>query len=309
MTKIIVSKNDEGQSLFKFIKKCFSTTSLSVIYKWFRTNKIKVNSKKINNDSHKLLLKEGDVVMVFDYNNKEIRDKKINYDGNIPDIKIMYEDENILIIDKPENIEVHSPINLSLDLMVKNYLKNTNQYNPLMENSFVVSHVHRLDKLTRGLIIYAKNAISLTILNKIINDKDKIVKTYSAVVEGNIFKKQIINGWIYYDEHSQKAIFDEKQDMHRKAKTAILLLDPQMVRNNKTFISIALNTGRKHQIRATMDYLKHPILNDFRYGAKKINNEKMIFLFATELNFIELPEPLNYLNGKKFRLDVNIDWN
>ncbi|ATG97613.1 pseudouridine synthase [Mesoplasma lactucae] len=289
MKTYIVKDNDANQSVFKFLKKMYSTTPLSVIYKWFRKKDIKLNGKRISDQ--KIVLKAGDEVVVYDNNDPVMRDKfeKVNYDL----LDVVYEDENILVANKPANIEMHSEFNISLDNMVKSYLIDKKEYNPEDSQSFVVSHVHRLDKLTQGLVIYAKNKPSLDELLDAI--KTKIDKKYVLRTRVGFPKDLVAKGFIYYDQDEQLSIYtNHKND--RRAKECET--DFKVLSENKDFslVEATLKTGRKHQIRASVSYFNFPIINDFRYGGMKINNEKMIFLKAYKIIFHNLNAPLQYLN-------------
>lgn len=300
MTKFTIQTNDANQTVFKFLKKSFSSTPLSVIYKWFRVGAIKVNHKRTKD--LKLVLKINDLVEVFDHNEPKPRNE-FKYVTN-PNLDVVYEDENILIVNKPANLEVHSPINISLDDLVKSYLVNEKKYDPENESSFVVSHVHRLDKLVSGLIIYAKNKIALNILLECFQDKKVLEKFYLAKVKPEAWKNDFFgNGWIKYDSDQQVAIFSEKKQSGYKEANAFFKLVKKEKDSN--LIEIQLITGRKHQIRATLAYYKMPILNDFRYHGKKINSEKMIYLTAYKLIFGQIPAPLDYLNGQEIVLKLN----
>jgi len=288
MTKIEIKTNDVGQKIFTFIKKMFRDTSLSIIYKWFRLGKIKVNNKKIKTRDY--ILQEGDVVLVFDSTSTVLKREwqKVNFDS----LDIVYEDENILIVDKDSNVEIHSEFNVCLDNMVRSYLSSKGEMSD--ENSFIVSHVHRLDKLTSGLVIYAKNKQSLDYFLSVITSKNKVRKTYVAKIEGTLKRNGIVSGFIDYNPVTQKANF--KFQEFRGAKQAIL--DIVNIENN--IATIDLVTGKKHQIRATLEYLNAPIVNDFRYGAKRRGDLKAILLNAHMLTFNELSEPFSYLNGQVF---------
>ncbi|ATZ19002.1 23S rRNA pseudouridine955/2504/2580 synthase [Williamsoniiplasma somnilux] len=304
MTKFEINNNDNNQSLFKFVKKSFSTTPLSVIYKWFRKGDIKINGKRIKDQ--KFLLTTGDLVEVYDTNKPVVRDefKYVDWQG----MMVAYEDENIFIINKAPDIEMHSPVNVSLDDMVKSYLYDHEEYNPEVENSFVVSHVHRLDKLTSGLVIYAKNKVSLDVMLAAIQNKNAIEKYYIAKVSKKFNNDFKTKGWIKYDQEKQISIFtEEDKSEHKNFKYCETEFKILLKQEEFNIVEAKLLTGRKHQIRATLAYYGFPIINDFRYGGKKINNEKMIFLSAYKLIFKNLPEPLEYLNGEKIILDLNIE--
>jgi len=302
MQKFIITKDDANQTIFKFLKKVYKSTPLSVIYKWFRKKDIKVNDQRISDKN--LVLNEGDLVLVFDSNKVEKRDK-----FNLVDFKnlnVVYEDRNILIADKPFNLEIHSEFNDSLDQMVRSYLMSKNEYNPETAQSFVVSHVHRLDKLTTGLVIYAKNKVSLDILLKAIQDKNLIEKYYVLRTKPNFPEKLIAEGWVFYDEKIQKTQYKDKiissEKRYKKAKTVFKLLSEN---KDYSLVEAKLETGRKHQIRATLSFYNFPILNDFRYGGRKVNKERMIYLKAYRLIFKNLSEPLSYLNNLEIALDKN----
>lgn len=300
MIKIKIEENDANQTIFKFIRKTFGTTSLSVIEKWFRKGNIKINKIKINNK--KTLLIVGDLLEIYDSSTQIKKRENFKYVIN-PKLDIIYEDKNILIINKLANLEVHSLYNVSLDDLVKSYLVNIKEYNPDLEKSFLISHVHRLDKLTSGLIIYAKNKISLNILNESFKNHNKIKKSYLAFVDSfnwNSESEFICSGWIKYDSDKQKSIFSlSKLKNYKECSAKFSLIENY---KDKNLINVELITGRKHQIRATLSFLKTPILNDFRYEGIKINNKKMIYLRAYKIEFNDLSKPLDYLNNKCFEL-------
>ncbi|WP_434334664.1 RluA family pseudouridine synthase [Mycoplasma capricolum subsp. capricolum] len=298
MTKFVVNKNDQNQTLFKFLKKTFKTTPISVIYKWIRNKSIKINYKRVNDKNY--LLKVNDIVEVYDSNKPIIRDQ-FNYISNV-NLDIVYEDNNILIVNKPNNLEMHSIYNLCLDDMVKSYLVDKKEYDIYLENSFVISHVHRLDKLTSGLVIYAKNKISSTILTNAFKTKDQINKYYYALTsyDWNLNDFLQVNGYINYNSNTQKADFSliEKNN-YKYCQTEFKLV-------NKNLILVKLITGKKHQIRSVLSFYNNPILNDFRYNGKKENDQKMIYLAAFKIEFKSLKKPLDYLNNKV--IIKNPDW-
>ncbi|KKW61195.1 RluA family pseudouridine synthase [Mycoplasma capricolum] len=298
MTKFVVNKNDQNQTLFKFLKKTFKTTPISVIYKWIRNKSIKINSKRVNDKNY--LLKINDIVEVYDSNKPIIRDQ-FNYISNV-NLDIVYEDSNILIVNKPNNLEMHSIYNLCLDDMVKSYLVDKKEYDIYLENSFVISHVHRLDKLTSGLVIYAKNKISSTILTNAFKTKDQINKYYYALTsyDWNLNDFLEVNGYINYNSNTQKADFSlVEKNNYKYCQTEFKLV-------NKNLILVKLITGKKHQIRSVLSFYNNPILNDFRYNGKKENDQKMIYLAAFKIEFKSLKKPLDYLNNKV--IIKNPDW-
>ncbi|ARU92238.1 ribosomal large subunit pseudouridine synthase C [Spiroplasma clarkii] len=297
MTILTVNSNDAGQTLFNFIKKNFKATNLSIIYKWFRTNKIKVNGKRIKD--HKLKLELGDEVKVYDSESVVKRQTEELVDFST--LEIIYEDENLLIVDKPTNLEMHSPYNICLDLMVQSYLISSNQYDIAAENSFVISHVHRLDKLTQGLVIYAKNKISLDSLLDAIKNKDKIKKYYLVKLTNNTIELGRIHGYIEYSEAEKRGFFSKRTN--GKSKECMQLHRWFDEKNN--ILEVLLISGRKHQIRCISAFYDCPIVGDFKYGAPR-NTDKRIGLVAYKLLFKNFTDHLSYLNGKEFHSKATI---
>ncbi|AGR41817.1 pseudouridine synthase [Spiroplasma diminutum] len=296
MTLIKVNQNDVDQTIFNFIKKNYKSTNLSIIYKWFRKGKIKINDIRVKD--LKIKIKLNDEVKVFDSSQTEKRDQFIEVDFS--NLSIIYEDENILIVDKEPNLEVHSPVNINLDQIVKSYLKNKKEYNPEEENSFVISHVHRIDKLTKGLVIYAKNKITLDILLKELNNKSKITKLYLAKTENSNLQTGKISGYIKYDNDNQKAKFRvEKFNNAKKVEQINRLID-----ETKNIYEIQIITGRKHQIRAVCNFYKAPICKDFRYGGER-SSLREIDLIAYKLIFNDFEGYLSYLNGNEYKSNYN----
>jgi len=223
-------------------------------------------------------------------------------------LKVIYEDENLLIVDKPANVEVHSEFNDSLDDMVRSYLHDKGEYNPDQEQSFVVSHVHRLDKLTSGLVIYAKNKASANVLLAAIQNKNQIEKYYLLETSSGFPETLRAEGSIFYDQNAQRSFYQDKiKDNKPGVKTAITEFKLLEQLPKASLVEAKLVTGRKHQIRATLAFYQFPILNDFKYGGKKLNHERMIFLKAYRLIFKDLPAPLAYLNDTEIKLKPDFE--
>ncbi|AHF61276.1 hypothetical protein P344_05275 [Spiroplasma mirum ATCC 29335] len=303
--KLTVNKNDANQTIFNFIKKMFKTTSLSVLYKLFRNKKIKVNNKVVKDRSYHL--QENDVILIFDkalvVTNRGSSQPCQPQSGILP---IVYEDDNILIVDKPHGVEMHSNLHESLDGMVRNYLITTNQYQLDQEQSFVISHLHRLDKFTRGLVIYVKNKITLDLLLAKINNKNVVHKTYLAKCEDDYqVDNLVVEGYLTKNEDLKKMVFTPHL-VNNTSKDCATQFKTLKIINNTTWLRVTLLTGRKHQIRATLSYLHHPVVNDVKYGAKKITPDYMIYLYAYQLAFANLTGHLAYLNEKVFKIQENI---
>lgn len=294
MQQFIITANDAHQTIIKFIRKTFKGTSLSLLYKLFRTKKIKLNGTFIND--FKIILKPDDVVIVFLKQPPPLQPTVVAYESQIK-LEIVYEDDQLLIVDKPHQVVIHNPQGDSLDLAVRQYLKINASY------SFTVSHVHRLDKLTRGLVIYAKTKIALNILHQFWHQQ-RIIKKYLALLETKNLLPPIVQGLIALNSEKTKMVFTNMAPdvSAKKAVTKFQLIKKVQ---NFSWYELELGTGRKHQIRATCAYLKAPIVGDYKYGSQYYFKNR-IMLFAYQLEFFNLPAPLDYLNNQIFTLkDAN----
>ncbi|WP_027121207.1 RluA family pseudouridine synthase [Mycoplasma leonicaptivi] len=278
MFEITTTKNDEGRTLYKLLLKYLSNLSASRIEKIFRKKDIKIDGKRINDKQYKITQGQKIVIYgVFDVQ-KEVEFKNINYS----DLQIIYEDENILIINKKNGIEVHGDEN-SLDNQVLSYLK----YKKI--DSFKPSHVGRLDKETSGLIVYAKNYSTLVELN----EKNKFfIKKY-------IFKSDIE---LFEDLKQEIILYFNKDTTTGKIKASTKKTEGS--KYSKTYLykegndKIAqIETGRKHQIRLVLKYLQKPIYGDKKYGGKK---DSRLMLHSYYLKFNNLNKDLEYLNKLEF---------
>lgn len=295
MIKLVVSKNDGNQTLINFLKKTFKEAPLSQIYHLFYKKKIKVNDKRVTN--FKYLIQEHDVIYLYD--NKLIVKNKAEIANPNLEPEIIYQDQNLMIVIKEHGITIHSPSNQSLDNIVRYYL---GQKEPELFRSqtFTISHLYRLDKLTKGLVVYPKTKIAQqNLLQAQLNHN--ITKKYLAVCQGNFKQDLNLNGFIYHDEKQEKMVFSVTKVAD--AKSCQTIIKPLKTLNDFTLVECQLITGRKHQIRASLAYLKVPIVGDQKYGST-IQMSKQIMLFAYYLSFQNLTTPLAYLNKKIFTLST-----
>lgn len=284
MHKFVAHKNDGGRKLIKYISSLFKDLPEGRIYKLLRQKCVKINGKRITDSNH--VINEGDEVVI--YGIKEQATIYIYDVGLQLDSKIIYEDDNILLINKKAGKVVHGEP-LCLDDQVLSYLKFK------QNSSFKPSHVGRLDKWTSGLIVYAKNYKALRELNDKIGFFNKIYTLKSDYNGGD----NVVSAYIHHDEKMQKMIVTKNPVglNNQIVKTKIY------VDSNKLYAQQL--TGRKHQIRATMEYLGYPIYGDIKYGWRKKTN-KRIYLHSYKLGFNNLSSPLEYLNGREF--ECNEDW-
>ena len=292
MEKFLISKNDCGQRLDKFLVKSFPLLPKSILYKGIRTKKIKVNRKRAEQGQ---FLCEGDSIEIFLppkflEKNSESDFKYLNYDLNI-----IYEDDNILIVDKKPGVscvpDEHESVNY-LANYIKAYLYKQGSFNPDCDNSFAPSLCNRIDKNTGGIVIAAKNAETLRDINKKIKEHS-ITKKYLCIVHGIFDKKQdILYAWMIKDsENNIVKVFDEKPDYPnaRDMKTGYKVLAEN---NNLSLLEITLYTGRTHQIRAHMAHIGHPLLGDGKYSKNREDRTKgykyqALYSYYTKIDNLE----------------------
>ncbi len=310
MKEFIITKNDATLRLDKFIQKNCPTLPSSLMFKYIRTKRIKVNSKRAEISTR---LCEGDVVSAY-INDEFFTEVKPKYDflSASKNIDIVYEDNNILLANKKQGLLVHPDKNEYGDTLIariQHYLYDKGEYDPSCENSFRPALANRIDRNTGGIVIAAKNAEALRILCDKIKCRE-IDKRYLTVVHGTPKQKSAtLEGFLEKNEDKNKVyLLKNKTENARTIKTKYTVLQSE---NNLSLLEIELITGRTHQIRAHMSSIGHPLLGDGKYGKLK-NDKKLGFnkqaLYSYKLTFDFTTDAgiLNYLNGKTFT--VNEVW-
>ncbi len=294
MRNLIVNNKYDGKNLNRFILDSFPNLSPNQLYKALRKKDIRINGIKTSENN---ILHEGDEVCIY------IVDSILE---NIPQIPVIYEDKNILIVNKPENISVTENSNdkyCLTDILKKQIFKNT-------ENIFL-EPCHRIDRNTKGLVIFAKNNDSLSILLQKFKNKE-IEKHYLAKVFG-IPKNKSANLKAYLFKDSKKNlvyISDTPQKNYLEILTDYNVINTNY-KENYSILDINLHTGRTHQIRAHLAHIGFPVIGDGKYGNNKINKKfakktqelysyKIIFKFTTDSG------NLNYLKDKEISLPINL---
>ena len=300
--RIEIGPNEAGQRLDKFLRKLLKDVPLSAIFKALRKKDIRVNGKKQN---EKYFLEEGDIVEIK-YIQSKREDKKEKFIKVDPKgIKIVFEDDNMLIIEKWPGVLVHSDSNESeeptLTDYVLSYLNDKGDYVPENELTFTPAACNRLDRNTSGIIIFGKSFEGLKCINEAIRE-DEIRKYYYTLAKGKV-KDGLYEAYILKNpETNVSKIYDTEVPNSKKIAMEIATVETN---GAYSLIDVNLITGRSHQIRAHLAYLGNPIIGDNKYGDKRLNSFfenkyglNYQYLYAYKLNFRNINGKLNYLKNK-----------
>ena len=312
MRTFIIAHNDAGQRLDKFLTKAVKALPKSLLYKFIRTKKIKVNRKRADIG---YMLAEGDSVELF------ISDEFFAEDAAdtaftrlTPHLDIVYEDENILLVDKQPGIIVHSDDDEEINTLIshiKAYLYRKGEYDPASEQSFAPSLCNRIDRNTGGIVIAAKNAAALRVMNEKIR-ADELSKYYLCAVHGHMEKRaDTLTGYLKKD--SDNNIVDIIREARPGYKKIITKYRVVAERNGLSLLEVELVTGRTHQIRAHLSSIGHPLLGDGKYGVNRDDKKRgykfqALYAFRLEFRFTSDAGVLSYLNGRRFEVDRNKIW-
>ena len=307
MKEITVKANDAGQRLDRFIAKTVPLLPDSLMQKYIRLKRIKRNGKRAERNEH---LAEGDVIQL--YINDEFFDKPKEENAyltvNVPKLNVVYEDENILLVDKKPGQAVHphdgAEYGKTLIDHIQAYLYAKREWRPREENSFAPALCNRIDRNTGGIVIAAKNAESLRIMNQKIKDRE-MEKKYLCIVHGTPKPASgKLEGFIFKDAANNRVyVTDQPQ---KGSKTAITLYKTLKSQNGLSLVECELITGRTHQIRAQMAHAGWPLLGDGKYGKhNKKYDRKIQALYSYKLHFAFTTDGgiLSYLDGKSFEVD------
>lgn len=305
MREIIIDKNESEQRLDRFLKKYLAQAPQGFVYKMIRKKNIKVNDAKAQPET---TIYEGDKIQL--YLSEETIDKFIAKKEEIKSKlapNIIYEDDNIMLINKPVGILSHGASkefeeNI-VDSMIS-YLIEKGEFVPRIQKTFTPSICNRLDRNTSGIIIGAKNYQSLKAINEAIKN-GKVRKFYKTIVKGNIKKEITAEGYLSKDEDKNRVTIHEDDSEGSKKITTVI--KPLKNKNGYSLLEIELITGRTHQIRGHLSSLGYPVIGDRKYGNREVNkkfNEKYSlnnqWLHGYKIEFNGLYDELNYLNGKVF---------
>ena len=306
MKEIQIRKNDAGQRLDRFVGKAVPLLPESLLQKYIRLKRIKRNGGRAQRDDR---LQVGDVLQL--YINDEFFDQPTEENAFLklfkPKLDILYEDEHILLVNKAPGMVVHADETEKVNTLINHiqaYLYQKREWNPKWENAFAPALCNRIDRNTGGIVIAAKTAEALRVMNQKIKDRE-IDKRYLAIVEGSPKPKEgSLKGYLFKDAQKNRVyVTDTPQSGSKTCQT-----------NYKTLASAAglslveceLITGRTHQIRAQFAHAGHPLLGDGKYGKldKRFDrNYQALYSYKLTFTFTTDAGALAYLNGKSFRVE------
>ncbi len=304
MKEIVVKKNDSGQRLDRFLTKSFGSLPQTLMYKYIRTKRIKLNGKRAEISTR---LNEGDLLQLY-INDDLLAPAKPKYDFLSAPVRldIIYEDENILLVNKPEGLVVHPDkveYRDTLIMRIQHYLYDKGEFKPDDEASFKPALVNRIDRNTGGIVIASKTAEALRVLNEKLKNRE-LDKYYLCIVHGVPKRKHdILVGQLEKDgDTNTVAVSNRRTESSRTIRTEYTVIASA---GGYSLVKIKLLTGRTHQIRAHMASIGHPLLGDGKYGVNKADRKRgfehqALWSYRLKFAFDSNAGALEYLNGREF---------
>ena len=311
MKEFTIGSNDAGQRLDRFLAKAVPLLPASLAQKYIRIKRIKLNGGRAERDTR---LTAGDVLQL--YINDEFFDKPREDNAYLtvatPKLNIVYEDEHVLLVDKRPGLAVHphdgAEYGRTLSDHIQSYLYQKREWRPREENSFTPALCNRIDRNTGGIVIAAKTAEALRVLNQKIKDRE-MDKRYLAIVEGTPKPREgSLKGYLFKDAKKNRVfVTNTPQAGSKSCQTNYQVLTSAQ---GLSLVECELITGRTHQIRAQFAHAGHPLLGDGKYGKldKRFDrNYQALYSYKLTFQFTTDAGALEYLNGKSFRVD-NVDF-
>lgn len=314
MRELTVGKNDAGQRLDRFVGKSLPLLPPALLQKYIRIKRIKVNGQRAARDQR---LTQGDVLQL--YINDEFFDQPREENMFLtlfkPSLDIVYEDENLMLLNKRPGLVVHADETEKVNTLINHiqaYLYQKREWNPRWENAFTPALCNRIDRNTGGIVIAAKNAESLRVLNQKIRDRE-LVKLYLCVVQGELPKRaDTLTAYLEkLSDENRVIVSDRKTPQNRTILTKYRVLE---TRGGNSLLEVDLLTGRTHQIRAHFAHVGHPLLGDGKYGSNKLNKAlgydvQALYSYKLRFEFTTPAGCLEYLNHREFSVtDMNSIW-
>ena len=308
MKELRVGQNDAGQRLDRFVGKAVPLLPDSLLQKYIRLKRIKLNGKGAKRDTR---LAAGDVLQL--YINDEFFEKPREENSYLkvgtPRLNIVYEDENILLLDKKPGVLCHSAGIWDYNTLIANvqaYMAQKGEWRPKEENAFAPALCNRIDRNTGGIVIAAKNAEALRILNDKIRDRE-IEKYYLCAVQGRPKPPAgRLENYLFKDAKKNQVFVKNRPEPG--AKTAVTEYRLLTSKGKLSLVECRLLTGRTHQIRAQMAHAGWPLLGDGKYGSERFNKDfgekgQALYSYRLEFTFPTDAGILNYLRGRQFRVE------
>lgn len=304
MKTVTIGKNDAGQRVDKFLSKTYPNLPQSMLYKSIRRKDIKLGGKRCAIDTR---LAEGDVLTLY------VKDtflqqapEQFDFLKAPAKLQIVYEDDNLLLVDKQPGLIVHPDAHYHFDSLIariQHYLYEKGVYDPHSEQSFAPALVNRIDRNTGGIVMAAKNAACLRILNQKVKNRE-LCKRYLCLVHGHMRPREAtLEGFLEKNER-QNRVYIHKRPLPggKTIRTRYRVLQEKQ---GCSLLEIELLTGRTHQIRAHMASIGHPLLGDGKYGTNAQNKAfglryQALYSYKLRFDFTTDAGCLSYLNGKEF---------
>ena len=308
MREFTIGKNDAGQRLDRWLGKTLPLLPAPLAQKYIRLKRVKVNGKGSQRD---VRLQVGDLLQL--YINDEFFDQPREDNAFLavfkPKLDIVYEDENLMLLNKRPGLLCHADEHEKVNTLITHiqaYLYQRKEWNPRDEHSFIPALCNRIDRNTGGIVMAAKNAETLRILNQKIRDRE-IAKYYLAIIHGRMTPPQgKLEGFLLKDEdRAQVKVFSRPVP---GGKSAATLYKTLKVNRGLSLVECELLTGRTHQIRAQFAAAGHPLLGDGKYGRERDNKQygrsfQALYSYKLEFTFPTDAGLLEYLRGKVFTVD------
>ena len=299
MREFTIGQNDAGQRLDRWMSKTLPVLPAPLAQKYIRIKRVKLNGKGAKRDTR---LQKGDLLQL--YINDEFFETPTPENAFLsvfkPQLNIVYEDENLMLLDKRPGMVVHPDETERVNTLITHiqaYLYQKKEWSPYWENSFAPALCNRIDRNTGGIVIAAKNAETLRIMNQKIKDRE-VEKSYLCIVLGTPKPAEgRLENFLVKDE-GKKQVFVHNKPVEG-GRTAVTLYRTLATKNSLSLVECRLITGRTHQIRAQMAAAGHPLLGDGKYGRERENKRmgktngqalysyKLSFPFTTDAGCLE----------------------